>query len=188
MNPVADLVVRFQELVAQVPELIQPLIVAVAALVPFIEGEGAASIGIVGGIHPAWAALAGIIGNFAIVTLVVLITSRVREGAKARSAQRQAVAVGAPGVPATAADAPGGYAAEPESKGRQRFRMWVNRFGVPGASLLGPLAIPTHFTAAMLVGMGAKRGWVLLWQGIAIVLWTVALTLLITGVTTFVLR
>jgi hypothetical protein len=40
----------------------------------------------------------------------------------------------------------------------------------------------------MLVGMGAKRGWVLLWQGIAIVLWTVALTLLITGVTTFVLR
>lgn len=185
MNPIADLVVRFQELVAQVPELIQPFIVAVAALVPFIEGEGAASIGIVGGIHPAWAAIASIVGNFAIVTPVVLITSRVREGAKARSAQRQAVAVGAP---STGADAPLEHAGEPESKGRQRFRMWVNRFGVPGACLLGPLAIPTHFTVAMLVGMGAKRGWVLLWQVVAIVLLTVALTVMITRVTTVVLR
>lgn len=185
MNPIADLVVRFQELVGQVPELVQPFIVALAALVPFIEGEGAASIGIVGGIHPVAAAIAGIVGNIVIVTLVVLVASRVREGTRARLAERKLVAAGASGPEADAGLEP---PAQPESKGRRRFRMWVNRFGVPGASLLGPLAIPTHFTAAMLVGMGAKRGWVLLWQGIAIVVWTVALTLVITGVMTAVLR
>ncbi len=58
----------------------------------------------------------------------------------------------------------------------------------PGENLLGPLAIPTHFIVAMLVGMGAKRGWVLLWQVVAIVLLTVALTVMITRVTTVVLR
>ncbi|WP_193128198.1 hypothetical protein [Gulosibacter sediminis] len=58
----------------------------------------------------------------------------------------------------------------------------------PGEILLGPLAIPTHFTVAMLVGMGAKRGRVLLWQVVAIVRLTVALALMITRVTTVVLR
>ena len=56
------------------------------------------------------------------------------------------------------------------------------RFGVPGASLLGPIATPTQFTAAFLVSTGVRRGWVLLWQAIAIVLWTTLITLIITGV------
>lgn len=45
------------------------------------------------------------------------------------------------------------------------------RFGVPGATFLGPLAIPTHFTAAILVAAGTPRRWSLLWQAVAIVLW-----------------
>lgn len=59
---------------------------------------------------------------------------------------------------------------KPQPRGRQRFATWVVRFGVPGASILGPLAIPTQFTSAMLVASGTPKGWVLLWQGIAIVL------------------
>ena len=58
-NPVSDLVLGFQDLVAQMPDLLRPVIVALAGAVPFIEGEGAAAIGIVGGIHPVVAALAG---------------------------------------------------------------------------------------------------------------------------------
>ncbi len=77
--------------------------------------------------------------------------------------------------------------AEPESKRRQRLRRWLVRFGVPGASILGPLAIPTQFTSAMLVAAGVPRGRVLLWQTVAIVLWTTVTTLLVWGVLTALL-
>lgn len=56
------------------------------------------------------------------------------------------------------------------------------RSGVPGASILGPLALPTQFTSAVLVSTGVAKGWVLLWQGVAIVLWTTATTLSAVGV------
>ena len=83
-NPITDLVLGFQGLVADVPDLVQPLIVALAGAVPFIEGEGAAAIGIIGGIHPVVAALAGAIGNLLCVAVVVLATFRVRTAVTTR--------------------------------------------------------------------------------------------------------
>ena len=56
------------------------------------------------------------------------------------------------------------------------------RFGVPGASILGPLALPTQITSAMLVSTGVSKQWVLLWQGVAIVLWTALTTLVAAGI------
>ena len=44
MNPIEQLIAGFQDLVAQVPALLQPLILMAAGAVPFIEGEGAAII------------------------------------------------------------------------------------------------------------------------------------------------
>ena len=70
---------------------------------------------------------------------------------------------------------------KPESKGRIKFKRFLNRFGVPGASLLGPLAIPTQITSTILVSSGVKTSWILLWQGIAIVVWTTLTTLIATG-------
>jgi hypothetical protein len=164
MQPVEDFLRTFQDLVAHVPEVVQPVLVALAAMIPFIEGEGAGPFGVFGGIHPILAGLAAAAGNFAIVSGIVVLGSRGREALVARRAARRADA----GV----SDAP----AKPESKGRQRFRRYLVRFGVPGASLLGPLAIPTHFTSAMLVAAGTPKRWVLLWQGIAIVAWTTLTT------------
>ena len=40
-----SLIETFQNLAAEVPELLQPVVVAAAGAVPFIEGEGAATIG-----------------------------------------------------------------------------------------------------------------------------------------------
>jgi membrane protein DedA with SNARE-associated domain len=163
MNPVADLVLGFQNLVAQLPEWVSPLIVAAAGAVPFIEGEGAASIGIIGGVNPVVAAIAGIVGNFVAVSLVVLVGSRIRVAATA----------GRAGSP------------QPQKPRMQKFQNAFNKYGVIGVSLLGPLLLPTHFTAAALVGVGVPKGRVLLWQGVAIVLWTTLLTLVITGVIAF---
>ena len=52
------------------------------------------------------------------------------------------------------------------------YPQWLVRFGVPGAILLGPLAIPPQLTSAILVAGGTPRGRVLRWQAVAIVAWT----------------
>ena len=168
MNAVGDPFRTFQDLVAHVPEIVQPMIVMLAGAVPFVEGEGAGAIGVVGGIHPVVAGLAAATGNFLSVLAVVLLSSRVRTAAMAGRAPQVELP------------------AEPESKGRRRFRRLLVRFGVPGASILGPLAIPTQFTSAVLVAAGTPRRWVLLWQAVAIVLWTAVFTALAWGVLTAV--
>jgi hypothetical protein len=165
VNPIETLVQNFRELVALVPDAVQPFIVMLAGAVPFIEGEGASPIGVVGGINPVVAGIAAASGNFLCVLIVVLISSRARAGALARGHRSESH-----------------EQRKPESKGRQRFRRYLVRYGVPGASLLGPLAVPTQITAAMLVASGTPRGWVLLWQAIAIVLWTTLTTTVIWSV------
>lgn len=155
MNPIADLLNGFRDLFMQVPEFVQPLVVALAGTVPYIEGELSAALGIWGGLNPVVAGIAGASGNFLSVVLVVLLGSRIRR-AITESRARRGVTV----------------EPKPESKGRARFRRFVVRFGVPGASLIGPVALPTQFTATVLASSGVPKGWVLLWQGIAIVLWT----------------
>lgn len=162
---VSDLIDHFQDLVAVVPVLVQPLIVALAGAIPFVEGELSSVIGVIGGLNPIVAALAGMAGNLLSVLGVVLITTRIRSSVASRVGRR---------------DEPD-QAPEPRSKGRQRFARFLDRFGVPGASLLGPLALPTHFTSATLVASGVSVPRVLLWQGAAIVLWTTITTLSATG-------
>jgi hypothetical protein len=169
MNTVDEPVRTFQDLVAQVPEAVQPIIVTLAGAIPFVEGEGAAVIGILGGIHPVVAGFAAATGNFLSVLAVVLLSSRARTAAMAGRARHVE-----PPEP------------EAESKRRRRFRRWLVRFGVPGASILGPLAIPTQFTSAMLIAAGTPRGWVLLWQAVAIVLWTTVATALAWGALTVI--
>jgi len=166
MNPIEQLVSSFQDLVSQVPEIVRPVIVMLAGAIPFVEGEVASMIGVVGGVNPIVAGIAAAVGNFVCVLLVVLLTSRARTAVVNHRASRAA----------TESAAQEGAPARPESKGRQRFKKWLVRFGVPGASILGPLAIPTQFTSAMLVAGGTPRMWVLLWQAVAIVLWTTTAT------------
>jgi hypothetical protein len=220
-TPLSDLVAGFQGLVAQVPELVQPLILAAAGAIPFIEGEGGAMIGVIGGVHPLVAAVSAVVGNFLAVVLVVLLSARVRAAAvtgKARRAEASAApvpasGVSAPGNSAAGLDAADGSgpgltgtltatpatttletttpetalpAAKPESKGRQKLRRWLDRFGVPGASLLAPLALPTHFTAATLIAAGVSTGRVIFWQAVAIVFWAALVTAAALGLLTTV--
>ena len=190
-DPINDLVAGFQDLVGQVPDIVQPLILALAGAVPFIEGEGAAMIGVVGGVNPFVAGAAGVTGNLLSVILVVLLSSRIRTAATNRRSGKAttaatAASVGASGVSSAetltiTADA-AAPDTKPESKGTKKLKRWLVRFGVPGASLLAPLALPTHFTAATLVGSGIPKGRVIFWQAVAIVLWASVLTAVATGV------
>lgn len=183
-----NLIETFQDLVARVPELLQPLIVALAGAVPFVEGEGAAVIGIVGGIPPVVSAIAAIVGNFVCVALLVLLSSGARSAVVTRTRERRAVADGGAGqasgddplvpVPAGRPEP----ADDRRTARRAKFQRAFERYGVPGVSLLGPLLLPTQFTATMLAAAGVGKARILLWQGLAIVGWTTLATLIVTGV------
>lgn len=164
--------------VDQLPEFVQPLLVAGLGMIPYVEGEGSAAIGILVGIHPIVAALAGIAGNLLSVVLVVLLGSRVRESVVARRAAKSVAsetgttAMVPTATATTTAPATSGDVDSRGAKGRRRLQRWLVRFGVPGASIIAPFALPTQLTAAFFVASGVKKGWVILWQAVAIVLWT----------------
>lgn len=185
MSGIEQLIINFQELVAQVPELVRPFVIMLAGAIPFVEGEGASLIGVAGGLHPVVAWLAAASGNFLCVLVVVAVTSRARSAVVDRRASLVAATAGG-GAPPNDLPSPHEAAAVPESKGRQRFKRWLVRFGVPGASILGPLAIPTQITSAILVAGGTPRRWVLLWQAVAIVIWTTVATVSIWAALTYV--
>lgn len=186
MNPIERTIDSFQELVAQVPEIVQPIIVLLAAAIPFVEGEGGAVIGVVGGLHPVVAAAAAATGNFLCVLLVVAVASRARTAVVDRHVSLVGVGGGESRSSADDEQAVRTTAAKAESKRRQRFNRWLVRYGVPGASLLGPLAIPTQLTSAILIGGGIPRRQVLLWQAVAIAVWTAVATVSAWAALTFV--
>ncbi|MGV8858699.1 small multidrug efflux protein [Rhodoglobus sp.] len=171
-----------RSLIEQVPEILHPLIVALAGAIPYIEGEGAAAFGIIAGINPVVAAIAGATGNILCVFGVVFLGSRIRERVVARRAANPVfVAAGGPELPAVAPEAHDAKQTG-RSKGRARLRRWTVRFGVPGASILAPLALPTMLTAAFFVSTGVSKGWVILWQIVAIVVWTSVIAVAASGV------
>jgi hypothetical protein len=179
-----NLIETFQNLVAQVPELVQPLIVALAGAVPFIEGEGAASIGILGGIHPVIAAIAGITGNFLCVLVLVLLSSGARNAVVSRNHERKArlAAEGGTAGSITVVEADDDADGSRSAARKAKFRRALDRYGVPGVSLLGPLLLPTQFTATMLAASGVSKARVLIWQAIAIIGWTTILSVFIGSV------
>lgn len=182
-----NIVEGLQDLMSHVPLLIQPLIVALAGAIPFVEGELASVLGVWAGLNPFVAFSAAVAGNFLSVFVVVVFGARIRAAIVARRARRREEALVAAGSDGASAIAEASEPAKPESKGRKRFKNFLVRFGVPGASILGPLALPTQFTSAMLVASGVSKRWILLWQAVAIVLWAGLTTAVATGVLALVM-
>lgn len=60
-----------------------------------------------------------------------------------------------------------------------KFQRAFERYGVPGVSLLGPLLLPTQFTATMLAASGIGRARILFWQAVAIIGWTTVVAVIV---------
>lgn len=197
MDLITNLIDAFRDLFAQVPDLLQPLVIASAGAIPFVEGEIAAGLGIIGGLHPAIAVVAAFLGNFICVAVLVLTGASARETVVERQRTRRprsqadadldfAVDLAVDPVEGLAMDlvAPEEDGSDRKAARRARFQRSFERYGVPGVSLLGPLLLPTQFTATMLVAAGIGRGRILFWQALSIIGWTVLVGLILTGVTT----
>lgn len=145
------------------PAALQWFAIMLVGAIPFVESYGGAVLGVVVGIPVPIAILAAVIGNVIAMALAVVIASSIREKATARAAAKA-------GGPAEGTDSDG-----PSSSGRgkDRIRRIFERYGVPGVSILGQWALPSHVTAPTLVGFGASRGSVVVWQTVGILLWGV---------------
>ncbi|MCS4275170.1 hypothetical protein M2390_000328 [Mycetocola sp. BIGb0189] len=193
-----------QSFIDQVPALLQPVIVAAAGLIPYIEGPGAAALGVLAGINPVVAGIAAALGNVLCVIGVVALGARIRARIVARrtaktTSGREAIqgtsetSAGHPEAHRTSPNTSAGVTlvetaakgsdtrTEPRSKGRARLCRWMVSFGVPGASIFAPAALPTMLTAAFFVASGVPSSWVILWQTIAIILWTTVFTVISAG-------
>lgn len=149
-----DFIFTLQNFVTSMPEAVQFLGVVIIGLIPFVESHLGSVIGVAAGVPMPLAVLAATVGN----TLSVL--AFVYAGAKIRAAFRRGR-----GKPEKREGR--------EGRGTSRVKENMERFGVPGASLIGPVLLPSQFTSTALVGAGANRGTVVTWTLVAVVLWGV---------------
>lgn len=151
------------------PAALQWFAVMLVGAVPFVESYGGAALGVITGVPTAVAILAAVVGNVIAMTLTVWIAGAIRDRAVEKRKRN-----------GTKQPAPG--------KRKQRLQSMFERFGVPGVSLLGQSLLPSHVTAPTLVGFGASRASVLVWQTVGITAWGVAFGLLAAGGVSVALR
>lgn len=149
-----DFVTTLQEFTLDLPPFLRWVGVLLAAMIPYVEAEGAAVLGVVAGIDLVVAIPVAIVGNAIALAVVVWVIGAARSGLTR------------------------GRAKEADPK-RQRMRRVFDRYGVPGVSLLGPLLLPSHVTAAAMVGFGAPRRRVFVWGVVSVGLWALVLGVLV---------
>ncbi|GHD02864.1 hypothetical protein [Zhihengliuella salsuginis] len=154
-----DIINWLQELAAPLPGWLQSFVIALAGAIPFVESYTGSVIGVVVGL-PVWVAVpAAVVGNWICMFLLVTLGAGIQRRLAERSRR------------------------EP-SKGQQKFLRMFNRFGVPGVSLLGQWVLPSQITSMLMVGIGAAKNQVVLWQSISIALWGAGFgTLAVLGLT-----
>ena len=140
------------------PVTLQWLGLILISAIPFIESYGGGFIGVITGM-PVWAAIiSAVIGNALSVAMVVYGAHWVRTQVIRRRQPKEL--------------------SDRQLKRRQKAKRLFDKFGVPGVSLLGPLALPSQFTAPLMASFGANRHLIMLWMVVSIIVWGVGFVLL----------
>ncbi|MGY1747833.1 hypothetical protein [Modestobacter sp. SYSU DS0511] len=147
---VEDLLTQLTEFAAGLEQWQQLGALLLFGVIPFVESYLGSFIGTVVGVDPLFAVPAAVIGNIVATFLTIALASGVRDAAT----------WGRPG--------------RDTSQRKQKIAKYFERLGVPGVSLLGATLLPTQITAPTLIALGARRGAVYAWMGIAITVWGIA--------------
>lgn len=180
----------FQDFLAQLHTLVsglepwqQVLALVPAGAIPFIESYFGSFLGAALGIHPAIAIPAAVVGNLISTFAAIALSSRARDAVTGGRSRRRGGIEAGPG-----AETGHGVEAEPgvetgpgaevertpkPSRFRAKIAAALDRYGVPGVSLLGPFVVASQLSGPTLVALGATRGKVYLWMGISIIAWGV---------------
>lgn len=126
------------------------LMVFIGAAVPWFEIALVIPLGIVWGLSPFWVMVTAFVGNM--VTVLALIIGF--EKFKVWYAKRQEAKGKAP------------------SKKSERAKNIMNKYGLPGLALLGPILIGTHIAAFIGMSLGATKRNTTVWLTASIALWS----------------
>lgn len=144
------------EFTAQIPMALQVLVTAGWSAIPFIESDVGVAIAIVVGVPTIPAVIAAIIGNWVAVMLVIIFTDKIRTWVRRNK-----------------------HEDVDDTKRSKKVRRAVEKYGVPGASLLGPMLIGTHLNAFFMAAAGVNRRYLMIWQTIAIVVWAIIFAIIL---------
>lgn len=158
---VSDLFVQLTQFVAGLESWQQVAALVLAGAIPFFESYPGSFLGVLVGVDRVVSVPAAAIGNLLCTFLLIATTSRVRAAAT-RSRRDDS-------------------GRRPSAR-RQRIARCLDRFGVPGVSLLGPFVIASQISAPTLIALGATRRSVHLWTGVSIIAWGVVFGLFGNGV------
>ncbi|MNT41494.1 hypothetical protein D3C72_1778540 [compost metagenome] len=142
-------VIEITTFTASIPLIWQILVTAGWSAIPFIESDAGVAVAIAAGVPTIPAVIAAIIGNWVAVALVILGTDKIRNWLGVHTSKKS------------------------QEKRQGKVRRALEKYGVPGASLLGPLLIGTHLNAFFMAAAGVNRRYLLIWQTIAIVVWAI---------------
>lgn len=144
-----DLLVQLHSLVSDLAPWQQVLALVPVGALPFIESYFGSFLGTTLGIHPLLAVPAAVAGNVLATFALIGLAGRTRDAVtRGRSSTT-----------------------EKPSRFRAKIATALEKYGVPGVSMLGPLLVPSQITAPTLVALGAAKRRVYLWMGISIIAW-----------------
>ncbi|HLQ81652.1 MAG TPA: hypothetical protein VK122_11205 [Brachybacterium sp.] len=147
-----------------------PALVPVGAI-PFVESYLGSFLGTLVGIHPLIAVPAAVLGNLLATFAVTALAGGARDAViRGRAATVPASSTPGAAVPGTATQVATVQAAT-SGRFRSKVAAALDKYGVPGVCLLGPLVVASQITAPTLVALGATKGRVYLWMGISILAW-----------------
>ncbi|WP_147916712.1 hypothetical protein [Ruania zhangjianzhongii] len=150
---ITDLFVSLTQFVLGLDSWQQVAALILVGAIPFIESYLGSFLGVLVGIDPFFAVPAAVLGNLLCTFVLIATTSRVRAAATRNSRPE----------------------GTPQPTGRkQKVAKYLDRFGVPGVALLGPIVVASQITAPTLIALGATKRSVYLWVGISILGWGVA--------------
>jgi uncharacterized membrane protein len=160
--PEESFVGRLRNWTDELPEALQWLGIIAISAIPVVESFFGAFIGVIIGM-PLWMALvAAIIGNMLCLAVLIYGAHWIRSTVMRRKQPKDL--------------------SNSQRKRRAKAQRLFDKFGIPGVSLLGPLALPSQFTAPLMVSFGANRNLVMIWMFVSVTVWGAGFALLGVGV------
>lgn len=134
----------------------------IGGAIPWLEAIIVIPVGVLAGGPPVPVVLVALVGNLLTVWLTAVFGQRLRSWWSARRAAKRERAGGE----------------HPETQQRrqrraERIERVMNRWGMPGLALLGPLGLGTHLSAFAAVAVGVSSRAAFGWVAAGTVLWSV---------------
>ena len=153
--------------------------VLLGGAVPWLEAVVVIPAGILLGLPPLAVVVAAVVGNLSTVALAAFAGERLRvyfSALRRRGRVEIDAAEAGDGEGAGGGSAGGGAAHSGRSARAARV---MDRYGLPGLAILGPLGIGTQLSAALAVSLGVSGRRAFAWVGAATVGWSVVAALLV---------